>query len=117
MPCWTIPKVEWFSGGTICKNTALIQAASEAGNLNQGLVPAGFFALFEGPDTTTDRPARCFAAVEEASFSSVNLRTHRTPSQMVAEIFDWRARRQLTKVIDRGVVGARGRFAMSIHHP
>jgi hypothetical protein len=33
------------------KNTALIQAASGAGNPNQGLVPAGFFALFRASDT------------------------------------------------------------------
>src|SRR5262245_50172789 len=41
-----VPEVEqgiW--AGSCAKNTALIQAASEAGNMNQGLVPAGFFAF------------------------------------------------------------------------
>jgi hypothetical protein len=41
-----IPEVEQgFSAGSCAKNTALIQAASEAGNMNQGPVPAGFFAF------------------------------------------------------------------------
>src|ERR1700761_7632031 len=53
-----------ISGGTMCKNTALIQAASGAGNPNQGLVPAGFFALLRASDTIATaskrglRPAR-----------------------------------------------------------
>jgi hypothetical protein len=46
-----IPQMEDFSDGTMDKNTALIQAASGAGNPNQGLVPAGFFALFRASDT------------------------------------------------------------------
>jgi hypothetical protein len=41
-----IPDVEKaFRAGSCAKNTALIQAGSEAGNMNQGLVPVGFFAF------------------------------------------------------------------------
>jgi hypothetical protein len=44
-----IPEVEKvFQAGSCAKNTALIQAGSEAGNMNQGLVPAGFFAFGVG---------------------------------------------------------------------
>ena len=44
-----IPEVEkFFRRDHVQKNTALIQAGSEAGNMNQGLVPAGFFAFGVG---------------------------------------------------------------------
>jgi hypothetical protein len=39
------PGGEGFSDGIMCKNKVLIQAGSGAGNMNQGLVPAGFFAF------------------------------------------------------------------------
>src|SRR5215475_4600878 len=39
------PGGDWFQTGLCAENSALIQAGSEAGNMNQGLVPAGFFAF------------------------------------------------------------------------
>jgi hypothetical protein len=40
-----IPEEKAFRTGSCAKNKVLIQAGSGAGNMNQGLVPAGFFAF------------------------------------------------------------------------